>query len=77
MPIAKTRKKMTAKTFAKEMDVDYTTVLRWLRLGLVPGATLKEDDRGNYWEIPRSALKMGRPKAGRKRRKGSAGDNAG
>jgi predicted site-specific integrase-resolvase len=33
---------MTAVTFADAMDVNYTTVMRWLRNGLVSGAELIE-----------------------------------
>lgn len=59
---------MTAVQFAKQMEVDYTTVMRWLKLKLVPGAVLEETPVGSYWQIPQSALRMERPKAGRKRR---------
>jgi predicted site-specific integrase-resolvase len=66
---------MTATVFAKEMDVAYSTVIRWLERGLVPGAVIKEaPDRGKWWEIPESALKMERPKAGRKKRLMEEGD---
>ncbi|HKX32351.1 MAG TPA: hypothetical protein VJ302_31980 [Blastocatellia bacterium] len=66
---------MTARAFAEEMDVDYSTVIRWLKKGLVPGAQLKEsEDRGKWWEIPPSALKMQMPRAGRKRTKKSQKD---
>jgi predicted site-specific integrase-resolvase len=73
---SKRRGKMTARIFAEEMDVDYSTVIRWLKQGLVPGAELKEsEDRGKWWEIPQSALKMKTPKPGRKRaKKEGAGD---
>ena len=60
---------MTAGQFAKAMQVDASTVFRWLRLGLVPGAELIESPGGNYWQIPQSALKMERPLPGRKRQK--------
>ena len=59
---------MTAREFANVTDSAYTTVMLWLKRGLIPGAELKEDQRGSYWEIPASALKtfkkpkMGRPK---------------
>jgi predicted site-specific integrase-resolvase len=59
---------MNAKKFAEAMEVEYATVIRWLRTGLVPGAELKEVMPGvKWWEIPHDALKMERPKAGRKR----------
>jgi len=60
---------MTAVTFAEEMNVDYATVIRWLRREIVPGAELIEPVPGmKVWQIPESALKMERPLAGRKRR---------
>jgi hypothetical protein len=56
---------MTATIFATRMGVDYSTVMRWLRRQLVPGATLQESpERGKWWEIPESALEMQRPKIG-------------
>jgi hypothetical protein len=59
---------MTAVTFAEEMNVDYATVIRWLKLGIVPGADLQEPVPGmKVWQIPESALQMKRPLAGRKR----------
>jgi len=60
---------MTAVQFAKEMDVDYSTVMRWLKNGVVPDAEQVEPIAGmKVWQIPQSALKMARPLAGRKRR---------
>jgi hypothetical protein len=59
---------MTAVTFAEAMDVNYTTVMRWLRQGIVPGANYIEPIPGmRVWQIPESALKMQRPKSGPKR----------
>lgn len=56
---------MTATVFAEKMGVDYSTVMRWLRRKIVPGAVLRESpDRGKWWEIPESALQMERPKWG-------------
>jgi hypothetical protein len=65
---------MTAVTFAEEMNVDYATVIRWLKLGIVPGADLQEPVPGmKVWQIPESALEMQRPLPGRKRQpKGAA-----
>lgn len=63
---------MTARQFANETGAAYTTVMLWLKRGIIPGAKLKEDQRGAYWEIPASALKtfkrpkIGRPKKSRK-----------
>lgn len=58
-------KTMTATVFAEKMGVDYSTVIRWLKRKLVPGATLQESpDRGKWWEIPEKALQMERPKWG-------------
>jgi hypothetical protein len=56
---------LTAVQFAKEAGISYPTVISWLKQGLVPEAEKKSDHRGEYWEIPDSALKMERPKAGR------------
>lgn len=60
---------MTAVAFAEEMNVDYATVIRWLKRGLVPGAEPIEPVPGmKVWQIPESALEMERPLAGRKRK---------
>ena len=67
-------KTMTARQFSEAMEVEYATVIRWLKQGLVPGAEFKEVLPGvKWWEIPESAIEdMERPKAGRKKaRKGS------
>jgi hypothetical protein len=63
--MTKTRK-LTAVQFSKELGVSYPTVMSWLSQGIVPGAVKKSDNRGEYWEIPESALQMERPKRGRK-----------
>jgi hypothetical protein len=64
----KGRPPMTATNFAKEMGISYPTVIRWLDRKLVPGAELKESpERGKWWEIPESALKMERPTPGPKK----------
>ena len=56
---------LTARKFAQEMGVDYTTVVRWLKNDLVPNAVRQEsEDRGAWWEIPETSLKMERPKSG-------------
>lgn len=56
---------MTAVAFANAMDVNYTTVMRWLRLGIVPGAAQIEPVPGmRVWQIPESALQMKLPKPG-------------
>jgi hypothetical protein len=47
-------------------------MVRWLKRGLVPGATLEKTPAGSYWQIPESALTMERPKAGRKPKAESA-----
>jgi hypothetical protein len=59
---------MTAVEFAKAMDYDYSTIMRWLREGLVPGAKFVEVS-GNFgvWQIPQEALEMRAPRLGRKR----------
>jgi len=58
-------KLMTAVVFAEKMDVNYTTVMRWLRNGIVPGAEQIEPVPGmRVWQIPESALQMKMPKPG-------------
>jgi hypothetical protein len=65
---------MTARQFAGATGAAYTTVMLWLKRGIVPGAELKEDQRGSYWEIPVSALKtFKRPKVGRPRKSTTEG----
>lgn len=54
--------KMTSLDFAQKMGVSYHTVMRWLRMGIVPGATKNRRD----WEVPEEALSMEKPKAGPK-----------
>jgi hypothetical protein len=61
---------MTAVEFAKAMDYDYSTVMRWLRRGLVPGAEfmrISESGKFGIWRIPQEALKMEKPRLGRKK----------
>jgi len=56
---------MTVKEFAEAMDVTYTTVIRWLKFGIVPGAYTEEVFPGmDVWRIPQQAVSMQRPKAG-------------
>ena len=59
---------MTAVEFAKAIDYDYTTIMRWLKRGLVPGAKFVEVS-GNFgvWQIPQEALGMTPPRLGRKK----------
>jgi hypothetical protein len=58
-------KLMTAVAFAEAMDVNYTTVMRWLRNGIVPGAEQIEPVPGmKVWQIPQSAMQMKLPKPG-------------
>lgn len=60
---------MTAVAFAEAMNVDYATVIRWLKNDLVPDAELMEPVPGmKVWQIPESAVEtMERPLPGRKR----------
>ncbi|MBO0863060.1 MAG: hypothetical protein J2P21_32110 [Chloracidobacterium sp.] len=59
---------MTAVAFAEVMNVDYATVIRWLKNEIVPGAELIEPVPGmKVWQIPESAIEMERPLPGRKR----------
>lgn len=48
---------LTARTFAKEKGVSYTTIMAWLREGLIPGAAQQETPMGMVWQIPSSSLK--------------------
>ena len=59
---------MTAVEFAQAIDYDYTTIMRWLKRGLVPGAKFVEVS-GNFgvWQIPEEALNMTPPRLGRKK----------
>lgn len=56
---------MNAREFADRMKIDYTTVSRWLKRGLIPGAKKIKVGPYRIWEIPLEALKMNRPKSGR------------
>ncbi len=61
---------MTAVEFAKAIDYDYSTVMRWLRRGLVPGAEfmpVSESGKFGIWRIPQAALQMEKPRLGRKK----------
>lgn len=53
---------MTSWDFAQKMGVSYHTVMRWLRMGIVPGATKNRRD----WEVPEEALQMPLPRPGPK-----------
>lgn len=61
---------MTAVEFAKAMDYDYSTVMRWLKDGIVPGAEFVPiSGQFGVWQIPKSALtEIKLPRPGRKRR---------
>lgn len=62
---------MTAVEFAKAMDYDYTTIIRWLKKGLVPGAEFVEvSGKFGVWRIPQTALEMPIPRLGRKKTAG-------
>jgi hypothetical protein len=57
---------MTAREFARRMEVPYTTVAGWLQKGIVPGAEAQEVGTFKVWMIPVSALKdFKRPDRGR------------
>jgi len=64
-------KLMTAVEFAQAMDYDYSTIMRWLRNGLVPGAKFVEiSGQFGVWQIPKSAMtEIKLPRPGRKRQK--------
>lgn len=58
---------LTARTFAKEKGVSYTTIMAWLRDRLIPGAAQEETPMGKVWQIPASSLeKVARRKPGPK-----------
>jgi hypothetical protein len=68
---------LTARTFAKEKGVSYTTIMAWLRDGLIPDAAQEETPMGMVWQIPASSLgKVERRKPGPKPAT-DTGDNAG
>jgi hypothetical protein len=59
---------MTAVEFAQAIDYDYTTIMRWLKRGLVPGAKFVEvSGKFGVWQIPQEALSMTPPRLGRKK----------
>ena len=62
---------LSAKKFAARAQVSYTTVMAWLRAGLIPNANfVEESPHGSYWEIPASSIdKVQKPKRGRKAKK--------
>jgi hypothetical protein len=49
---------LTAKEFAERAKVSYPTVIKWLRDKVIPEARKIETPRGEYWEIPVSALAL-------------------
>ena len=64
---------LTARTFAKEKGVSYTTIMAWLRDGLIPGAAQEETPMGMVWQIPASSLeKVEKRKPGPKPAAGGA-----
>jgi len=60
---------MTAVEFAKAMDYDYSTIMRWLKDERVPGARFVEvSGQFGVWQIPETALtETVLPRPGRKR----------
>jgi len=59
---------MTAVEFAQAIDYDYTTIMRWLKRGIVPGAKFVEvSGKFGVWQIPPEALNMTPPRLGRKK----------
>jgi hypothetical protein len=54
----KTERMLTARTFAREKGISYTTVMAWLRSGLIPGAEQQETPMGMVWQIPQSSLDL-------------------
>ena len=60
-------RRMTVIEFARARGVSYNTVLLWLKQGLIPGAIQRDGPGGKCWDIPREALRVERPRPGRKR----------
>lgn len=61
---------LTTNEVAQEMGVAYTTVMLWIKQGKLE-AVKREHPRGDYYEIPASALKrLDRGSKGRPRKDG-------
>ena len=60
---------MNSMEFAEKMGVSYHSAMRWLRLGIVPGA-VKVGPR-QEWDVPEEALKMEKPRPGPKYKEGA------
>jgi hypothetical protein len=57
---------MTAREFARKLNIPYTTVAGWLQKGQVPGAEAQIVGTFKVWMIPVEVLKgFERPKRGR------------
>lgn len=52
---------ITTKELAEAVKAPYSTVMRWIQKGKVPGAKLVEESRGPVWYIPRAAVKRFEP----------------
>ena len=54
----KSAKTLTPRQYSEKHGVAYTTVLNWLKQGLIPGAQMEQFPFGGYyWMIPESAPK--------------------
>ena len=70
---------LTVSEVAQRQGTNERNIRNWARMGLFPGAQLRESPRGPYWEIPESSLEgfseppRGRPPkpANSKKAKGS------
>lgn len=61
---------LTTREFADHFNVAYTTVMTWLKKGLIPDAKRVDAPRGPVWEIPATVTKtFSPPKIGRPRAK--------
>ncbi|MGH9829302.1 MAG: helix-turn-helix domain-containing protein [Blastocatellia bacterium] len=59
---------ITTREFAELIGRPYSTVVSWLRAGLVPGAKTFQETSGTVYRVPRSAVeafKGGGPRRGR------------
>jgi len=64
----KKRDMVPLKEFAEQVDIPYTTLIRWVKAGKVKGARFQPAPTavGGYWLVPESAANnLPRPRLGR------------
>lgn len=68
-------KMLTPRQYADLNGVAYTTVMNWLRQGMIPDAIKHMTPTGHYWELPSSTpkpnLQPGRPSTKKATKKSS------